>query len=96
MIYGLLCCYYYKLKALGLVLTRLQNNITIRMRSKKSWAREINLLRLLVFYINFQQLQTKGWNSWTQDAVDCPNKIIGCATASECCYWEYFCLCVVC
>jgi len=39
------------------------------MRSKKPWARETNLLRLLAVLHNFQLLQTKGWNSWTQDAV---------------------------
>jgi len=34
--------------------------------------------------------------SVTNDVIDCPNKIIGCATASECCYLEYFRLCVNC
>jgi len=32
----------------------------------------------------------------TDDVIDCPNKIIGCATASECCYRQYFLLCVNC
>jgi len=73
------------------------------MRSKKPWARETNLLRLLAV------LYQLGWNSCCKlkdgtvgpkmpsvadDVIDFPNKIIGCATASQCCYREYFRLCV--
>jgi len=70
MIYGLLCCYYYKFKGPrsgsheAPKQYRSQNEVEKAMVPRNKLAKI-----LLASYINFQVLQAKGWNSWTQDVV---------------------------
>jgi len=91
MIYGLLCCYYYKLKGprygsdKASKQYRSQNEVDKAMSPRNKIAK-ITGGFLSIFYCCKLKDGTVGpkMPSVTDDVTDCPYKIIGCATASEC------------
>jgi len=91
MIYGLLCCYYYKFKG-----PRSGSDEALKQyRSKNEVEKAMGLRNKLAkvtggFLSIFNCWKLKDGTvgpkmpSVTDDVIDYPNKIIGCATASEC------------
>jgi len=91
MIYGLLSCYYYKFKGPrsgsdeASKQYRSQNEVDKAMGPRNKLAKNTGGF-LSIFNCCKLKDGTVGpkMPSVTDDVVDCPNKIIGCATASEC------------
>jgi len=88
---GLLCCCYYKFKGPGSGSDeaskqyRSQNEVEKAMGLRNKLA-EITGGFLSIFNCCKLKVGTVGpkMPSVTNDVIDCPNRIIGCATASEC------------
>jgi len=90
MIYGLLCCYYYKFKGPGS-----GSDEASKQYSSQNWVEKAmgprnklaNITGGFLSIFNCCKLKdgTVGHKmpSVTDDVIYCPNKIIGCATASE-------------
>jgi len=91
MIYGLLCCYYYKFNGPrpgsdeASKQYRSQNEVEKAMGQRNKLAK-ITGGFLSIFNCCKLKDGTVGHKmpSVTDDVIDCPNEIIGCATASEC------------
>ena len=91
MMNGLLCCCYYKFKGPGSGSDeaskqyRSQNEVEKAMGLRNKLAK-ITGGFLSIFNCCKLKVGTVGpkMPSVTNDVIDCPNRIIGCATASEC------------
>ena len=91
MIYGLLSCYYYKFKGprsgsdKSSKQYRSQNEVEKAMGPRNKLAK-ITGNFLSIFNCCKLKDGTVGpkMPTVTDDVIDCPNKIIGCATATEC------------
>jgi len=91
MIYGLLCCYYYKFKSPKSGSDEASKQYRSQNEVEKAMGPQNKLAKITGGFLSiFNCYKLKDGTvgpkmlSVTDGVIYCPNKIIGCATASEC------------